>query len=120
MPDDQIEELARLWIDALRRGEGARDDEVHQSVLMLTFFYTPDVQWRFILAALQDAGDDERGHIAAGPFEGLMGKYGEDYIERVEAEAARDPQFREMLSSAWQHLMSDEVFVRVQAAIVQR
>ena len=116
MPDGQVEELAREWIDALRRGEEARDDQVHQSVVMLTFFYTPEVQWKLVLAALQNAGADEQGHIAAGPFEGLMGNHEDVYIDRVEAEAAHDPAFRQMIGSAWQYLMSDAIWARVQAA----
>lgn len=116
MADDQIDELARSWIDALRRGENAQGEEVHQAVVMLTFFYTPETQWKFVLAALQGAGDHERGHIAAGPFEGLMGKHGQDFIDRVEAEAIRDPSFKEMLGDTWQYLMSDAIWARVQAA----
>ena len=116
MPDDQVEELACQWIDAHRRGEEARDDQVHESVVMLSFFYAPEVQWKFLLSAVQNAGADEHGHIAAGPFEGLMGKHGDIYIDRVEAEAARDSGFKQMIGHAWQYLMSDAIWARVQAA----
>ena len=116
MPDDQVEELACQWIEAHRLGEEAQEDPVHQSVVMLTFFYTPEVQWKFLLAAVQNAGADEFGHIAAGPFEGLMGKHGDAYIDRVEAEAARDSGFKQMIGHAWQYLMSDAIWARVQAA----
>jgi hypothetical protein len=115
MADAEIEDLAAAWIDALRRGEQAEEDEVHRSVVMLTFFYAPEVQWNFILAAMKLAGDEELGHIAAGPFEGLMGPHGDDYIDRVEAESARDPQFKEMVRDAYQHMMSEQVWSRVQA-----
>ena len=116
MPDNEVEELARLWIDALRRGEEATNEQVHKSVVMLAFLYEPEVQWKFLLAAVKNARADEHGHVAAGPFEGLMGKHGDDYIDRVEAEASCDPDFRAMIGSAWQYLMSDAIWGRVQAA----
>lgn len=53
--------------------------------------------------------------IAAGPFEHLMGSHGEEYISRVEQLAHFDPDFRQMVSGPWQHLMSDEIWARVEA-----
>ncbi|HEX6741229.1 MAG TPA: hypothetical protein VF079_05475 [Sphingomicrobium sp.] len=118
LDDSRIDALARAWIAARRRGEEAADDQVHESVVILTFAYSAETQWKFVTAAVALAAEsiDELYAIAAGPFEGLMGKYGDDYIDRVEAEAARDPKFREMLHGSWQHLMSDQVWARVEAA----
>ena len=116
--DEQITELAASWLGALRGGEGAADEQIHQSVVMLTFLYAPETQWKFILAAVDAAAEmiEELYAIAAGPFEGLMGKNGAEYIDRVEAHAARSAKFRNMLHGSWQHLMSDEIWARVQAA----
>jgi hypothetical protein len=118
LADDQVQALAAAWIDALRRGQSAADEEVHQSVVILTFAYAADTQWNFIRAAVDraDATIEELYAIAAGPFEGFMGRHGEEYIERVEVEAERSPKFREMLHGAWQHQMSDELWARVLAA----
>lgn len=118
LSDEQIIKLAGSWLDARRRGEAASDDPVHQSVVILTFVYAAETQWKFILAAVDGAAEtiEELYAIAAGPFEGLMGKHGEEYIDRVEAEAARNFRFREMLHGSWQHQMSDDIWERVQAA----
>ncbi len=117
LSDEQISELAAAWLESMRRGEEA-SEQVRQSVVMLTFFYTPQTQWKFILAAVDAAAEasDELYDIAAGPFEGLMGNHGDDYIDRVEELAARSEKFRNMLRGSWQHMMSDEVWARVQVA----
>jgi hypothetical protein len=115
LSNEAIDDLAALWAHALQRGEEAADDDVHTSVVVLTFTYTPVVQWQFILAAVRHALPEDLGAVAAGPFEGLMGRHGEEYIEQVEDEAVRDPKFREMVRGSWQHMMSDEIWARVQA-----
>ena len=123
LADEQIDSLASTWIDALRRGEEAAADQVHQSVVILTFAYSPETQWKFILAATEAAGEtiEELYAIAAGPFEGLMGKgrQGEEYIDRVESCAASSEKFRNMLHGSWRHGMSEDVWARGQAAAGQ-
>lgn len=118
LADDQVQALAAAWLDAIRRGEAASHEKVHQTVVLLTFLHSAETQWAFIEAAVDFANEtiEELYPIAAGPFEGLMGKHGDDYIDRVEASAAADAKFREMLHGSWRHAMSDETWARVQAA----
>ncbi|MDR2980611.1 MAG: hypothetical protein LBV12_00005 [Puniceicoccales bacterium] len=52
---------------------------------------------------------------AAGPLEDLLAKYGNEYIDQVEAEAQRNPDFKSLLGGVWQSSMSDEIWNRVQA-----
>lgn len=83
----------------------------------MNFTADPEVQWDFILIALRLADTNE--HLAilgAGPLEHLLGWHGPDYIERVEAEAARDTKFARALTGVWRYLMTPEVWERVQAA----
>ena len=115
LPDEQIDRLAAEWADALRRGDASSDDKIHESVVVLSFAYTADVQWQFILAAVRHVDLDQLGSIAAGPFESLMGKNGDDYIDRVEDEAVRNLKFREMVRGSWRHMMNDDVWSRVEA-----
>ena len=82
---------------------------------MMNFTATPDQQWRFILAAIAHASDEELGHIAAGPVEHLLGKHGDRYIGEIERRAESDPKFARMLSGVWKYMMSDEVWARVEA-----
>lgn len=108
--------LAAAWISEMR---GDADDVgagVGMTVVLMNFTATADQQWRFIDAALRHAdSDDELGHIAAGPFEQLLSKHGDDYIAIVERRATQDPQFARMATGAWRHMMTDEVWERLKA-----
>jgi hypothetical protein len=53
--------------------------------------------------------------LSAGPIEDLLSEFGEQYIERVEDKARKDPAFAKLLGGVWQSSMSDEVWVRLQA-----
>ena len=81
----------------------------------MNFTARPEHQWQFILAAVAHASDDELGHIAAGPVEHLLGKYGERHIENVEQRAEADPKFARMLAGVWKYMMTDQVWARVEA-----
>jgi hypothetical protein len=107
--------FARSWIAELRGVSSESQRDAGQSVVMMNFTAKPEHQWQFILAAVAHASDDELGHIAAGPIEHLLGKHGERYIEKVEQRAEADPKFARMLAGVWKHLMTDEVWTRVQA-----
>src|SRR5262249_25692720 len=101
--------FAQAWIAELRGTPGDSESDVGQSVVMMNFFARPAKQWQFILAAMAHASDEELGHIAAGPVECLLGKYGEEYIGEVERQAASDPKFARMLAGVWKYMMSDDV-----------
>jgi hypothetical protein len=107
--------FARSWIAELRGNQTASQRDAGQSVVMMNFTARPEHQWQFILAAIAHASDDELGHIAAGPIEHLLGKHGGEYIERVELRAEADAKFARMLAGVWKHLMTDEVWARVEA-----
>ena len=75
----------------------------------------PEIQWRFILIAVtQSQSDNELSHIAAGPIEYLLSWHGDGYIEMIESEAAANGKFARALTGVWQHMMTDEVWSRVQ------
>lgn len=120
--------FAQAWIVDLRKRRGNGDtpecvDEeptnevsnIAQSVVMMNFTARAAHQWQFILCAMKYASDDELGDVAAGPFEHLLGNHGDQYIEPVETLAATDPRFAAMIAKAWQYMMSDEVWARIQA-----
>ena len=81
----------------------------------MTFMAELETQWDVILSLIAQAeGTDEvLQHLAAGPLEGFLGQFDDAAIDRVEAEAARDPRFRRVLSGVWKHQMSDAVWDRV-------
>src|SRR5205823_10508912 len=55
---------------------------------------SPDVAWDFILATLaRDCSAEILGMLSAGPLEDLLARHGALVVDRVEAEARRDPHF---------------------------
>jgi hypothetical protein len=94
-------------------------DDVIDRIAIHSDHSTPDVEygWEIMLALVAAArDDDELGSIAAGPVEDYLSGHGETVIERVEAQAAADPKYRQMLRGVWQLGMSDEIYARVRAA----
>ena len=88
------------------------------ALIALTFFAPADAQWSVIVELIDAAPDDETvlAHIAAGPVEGLLARFGDTVIPWVEARAATDHRFRRVLRGVWQHTMSDAIWARVCAA----
>jgi hypothetical protein len=88
------------------------------SVTWLTFAVGPEEQWRFILELIDAAvlaSDTVLQAIAAGPLEGLLGRFGSQIVDRVERRAGLDARFRRVLSGVWKHRMSDSVWARIRA-----
>ena len=44
-----------------------------------------------------------------------MAKNGERFINRVEAEARKNPMFAKLLGGVWKNRMTDDIWLRVQA-----
>lgn len=108
--------LAADWLREIRAAKPPTDDDAGSAVVLMNFTATADVQWAFLQAAVAGATTDaELGAIAAGPFEHLLGTHGDDYIDLVENCSRDDANFARMTTGAYQHLMSDEVWNRVQA-----
>jgi hypothetical protein len=97
-----------------------RDNSATQwasDAIMDLSFEDPEVLWEFILEVLQrDPPTEVVEVLAAGPLEDYLAKYGEKVIDRVEARAKSDPNFRSLLGGVWRNSMSDEVWARVQAS----
>lgn len=112
---EKATELAVLWVRR-KDGDYAVDKAVEQSVVLMSFTASSAVQWAFICAAMNKAQSDEAlGHLAAGPVERLLGRHGDEIIDRVEDEAERSPKFARMMTGVWRYTMSDTVWSRVEA-----
>jgi hypothetical protein len=124
---DQLdrEDLVRTWID--RHADPALL-EISQSKQPDNRFWAwqkldslcrdePELAWSVILEILQRSSSEQvRENLAAGPLENLLTKHGYRFIDRVEAEAWRNADFRELLAGVWQNAMSNELWQRVRAA----
>ncbi|CAN5524761.1 hypothetical protein BH10PSE14_BH10PSE14_19190 [soil metagenome] len=108
--------LAAEWLLELSLDEPPANDAVGGEVVLMNFTAPPEVQWTFLQATVDGARtDDQLYAIAAGPFEHLLGFHGEDFIAPLEARCRDNVRFARMTTAAYQHLMSDAVWRRVQA-----
>ena len=57
----------------------------------------PERAWQVILQLVRDAQPDRYGYIGAGPLKHLIRAHAQAFIDRIEAQAASDPRFREEL-----------------------
>jgi len=119
---DETRQIISDYLASCRTGE-ARFKEAAQRITLMTFLSAPEAQWEVILEAVRQAVDDnDLGHIAAGPIEGLLGRHGAGWVDEVEMEARRDPKFARAMTGVLKYTMTDDVWERVQAiqALVPR
>lgn len=113
--DERRSDLIRAYLKDM--AEDVDDDPTGASMAItsVTFMADLDEQWGLILELIAESSDQENvlGAIAAGPLEGFLGMFDQQAIDRVEAEADRDPKFRRVLSGVWKNEMSDLVWERV-------
>src|SRR5271157_2462613 len=110
MLSTNLDELVQEWLDCSQTDNswGKLDDAP---------FSDPETAWSGILAILQhDLSDRQMSILAAGIVENLLSEHGEQFIERVEAEAVRNSRFQYLLGGVWKCGMSDGVWTRVRAA----
>lgn len=62
----------------------------------------PEKAWSMILRLVELSPEDYvLARVAAGPLESLLGLHSFAFIDRVEAQARKDPKFRRCLSGVW-------------------
>jgi hypothetical protein len=65
-------------------------------------FKEPEQAWPIILELVKQAPTNRiLFDVAAGPFEDLIRQHGEQFIDRIEVQARRDPKFRQCLAGIW-------------------
>jgi hypothetical protein len=81
----------------------------------------PEAAWHIILEILRrDQSDRVCENLAAGPLEDLLVKHGPEFIAKVEARAAEDVAFRQLLGGVWRNVMQEEVWRRLEAVRGER
>ena len=105
-PNPTAEELEAEWFEG---GELMLDVDAAQDM--------PEEIWSAILKILEhELTDEQIALLAAGPMEDLLAQHGVQFIERVEAEAKRNPRFNHLLGGVWRSSMTEDVWGRVQRA----
>lgn len=123
-PGETPEELAALIAAYHAFGRDRRDDDFWAWQRVKDVVQGPDAEraWGLTVAVVRSAPDHRLEHVGAGPVEELVETHGPALLDRIEAEAGRDPRFREALASIW--LTADdfapEVIARLQDAAGHR
>jgi len=100
----------RRYVEGLRRDqdtdpvwapEGDPDCDAYEQVQEVIRRGPEELAWRYILAILNAASDDDIATEAAGPLEELVRLRGSVLIGLIEEEARHDPRFRWALGQIW-------------------
>ena len=78
----------------------------------------PELAWAFVLALIETAPETELDYVGAGELEDFCWEVAPAFIDRIEAEAARNPRFRVALASVWPGAgtIPPETYSRIRAA----
>jgi hypothetical protein len=96
------QETADAWIRMTKAGSGSQvyeDNFWAFEALSDLVSGDPEEGWLMILEILQfDQSSHILENLSAGPLEDLLAMHGPAFIDRVDAEAARDPTFAKLLA----------------------
>jgi hypothetical protein len=119
MTQDERTRAAEAWLEYWKPGVGLEDREANAWVTDLEYsllYEDPEDLWRLILEIhRRDHSNKTQEVLSAGNLENLLDKYGDAFIERVEAEARADPLFASLLGGVWKSSMGEAIWNRVQA-----
>lgn len=120
MDQAELNKIVTAWITAMQAERESPEKETNFWAVSEVFDWAlegdGDRLWPFILEAYKrDLPDKVIAVLAAGPLEDLLAKRGEDFIDRIEELARKDPKFNDLLGGVWRNTMTDEVWQRVQA-----
>ena len=118
MDKSELHELADGWIAHAHKSRGNPESEEYWWAWIKVSDLLdddPESVWQIILIALEkEKSSILFENLSAGPLESLLAEHGDRFIDRVEQEAARNPEFAYLLGGVWQNMMSDNVWRRVQ------
>ncbi len=125
MPADDAENREQLLEAYLAhtkaQEQGVEDDRYFWAVEAMWEFVErdPEGTWTLILDMLQRVdGNYAIASIAAGPLENFIVAHGGRFLDRIEAEAGRNPKFRRALVGVWgENRMPEELVQRLRELV---
>jgi len=120
LTEEHWHKLAENWLRCIRE-HGYECTHAHcnrwsQIIVNFGMFGTPKELWQFIKRIVAMAESEaEFEIIAAMPIEYLLGRFGPEYIDRVEAEVQTNSRLARAIKDCNQYQMTDEVWERVKA-----
>lgn len=116
---EDIESLAVTWLDCNRLPLNSPERAKLEWIWELEYDLleeAPEKLWLLILAVhAKDQSPRIQEVLSADPMEQLLGRYGAEFIDRVETQARIDPGFAKLGGGVWQSTMSQDIWLRVQA-----
>ena len=115
---DEINKIAATWIELHRLPEDSSEyDELFWSHEQLWELIQndPETAWKIIQIIRREGSDLILSNLAAGPLEDLLVAHGVQFIDRIEALAGHDEQFRKLLGAIWQNSMPGTLWSRIKA-----
>jgi len=99
------EVVIKAWIQYHTDTRASKDkDDLFQACDDVTDLVSmdPEQAWPIILELIKQAPTDYvLANVAAGPLEDLICWHREQFIDRIEIQARRDPKFRQCLAGVW-------------------
>ena len=118
--ESELDRIVTAWIAAQQATSGSPEYETNwwavSEVMEWALEGDGDRLWQFILETYKrDPPDEVIAVLAAGPLEDLLAKRGEDFIDRIEELARKDPNFNHVLGGVWRNRITGEVWQRIEA-----
>ena len=127
MSPDERTQIARAWIEhstrkivrdehnVFREDRGQDHFDAWEELNRLCL-REPEDCWEIILEIMHTPHHESVDwNLAAGPLEDLLAHHGPTFIDRIEALASADPQFKDLLGSVWQNATIPAVWERIEA-----
>ena len=118
MNHEELSLHADAWVNYYRAPGNSPEREANAWAIDLfdLIYDEPETLWLLIQEIHhRDQSLAVRQMLSAGAIEDLLSQHGENFIDRVEAEARKDPSFAKVLGGVWQNTMSDAVWKRLQS-----
>lgn len=118
---NEIAELASAWIErheiikkfGLESKEAKQTFPVYMALEDLVSL-APENAWNVIIKIFDETNDEYvLSNLAAGPLETFLGRYGNEFIDRIEILASTDLRFKYLLAGVWKGMMSDDLWARI-------
>ena len=115
---EEMRQLAESWIDFCRLPEDSPGREhkfwSHDRLWELVHD-DPEAAWATINVIRREGSDLVLSNLAAGPLEDLLVSHGDRFIDRIEALAGHDTQFKKLLGATWRNSIAPGVWKRIKA-----
>jgi hypothetical protein len=113
-------DIAMGWIEMHRAAKGSDAQDSHfwaYRALDDLRDHNLDRYWNIINCIRRmDDSDSVLSNLAAGPLEDLLTNSGTAFIDRCEALAKTDAQFRFLLGMVWKNKIAGDIWERIQLA----